>query len=186
MKAVDRNVELVRPEQEKADMISVGIGVLAGLGAYLLSKKLFAMSAAAGPPPDISISSGSVHFKHVDEDNGGGEAFHTLWNAGNYSHWTVYYRPDASSPQQTLTLPFNVDGELATNSAHTITLTTQKNNSPVNPQVRMKVRTNFRFKPGSGSGDYVSESDEMVSSFSFDGGSPVLAGSYPTFDFYAS
>ena len=187
MKAVDRGLEFVRPEQEKANLISVGIGIAVGFVAYSLTRKFLAFSRlAAGPPPDISISSGSVHLKGVDEEGSSGEAFQTHYNAGDYSYWKVCYWPDSSSPVQTLTWPFNGDGELLTNRGHTITLSTHKNNSHEHPMVRMKVHANFHFSPGHGSGDWVSDSDEMISSFSFNGGPAIPAGSYPKFEFYAS
>ena len=41
MKAVDRNLELVRPDREKANLISVGIGIVVGFAAYSLTSRSF-------------------------------------------------------------------------------------------------------------------------------------------------
>ena len=188
MKAVDRSLELIRPEEEKANLISVSIGIVAGLAAYSLSRVILALKASAGPPPDISISSGSVHLRNVDEDSGGGgRGFHTLPITGNFSCWTVKYFPDDHSSAQILRLNFDEDGLMMTNSGRTVRLRTQQHGHSPNVTVRMQVHTDFHFAAGSGAGHWHSAEDDFIKSFNFDPpGPPTPAGTYPTFEFYAS
>lgn len=183
----DQSLQLTPAEQKKINGIAVAAGVISGLVVGTAVKKLL-MARYAGPPPDISISSGSVHLVNADSDPATPDHrhFHSFERTGAFSRWRVEYSSDDSAPE-TLTLDFGYPGVLTLSSGRTLSLRTNHQPSSGHVSVRLKIRSDVEFTNAGTAGHWNSGTDESIAYFKFrdaDGNPGRAAGTNPRFALY--